>query len=147
MITISSYSYKILSNPHQHQSVIRDHFMVGLVEVVFTFYSTAFKFSPESVSFTNVMSKWPLERLLSGPFYLNFQSLLFTEEMVLMHVISLLYCWPNFIFSALSLSKYMSLLLNRINLFIITVFLLETTSLTVLPLAMYNLKTLFTYPS
>ena len=30
---------------------------------------------------------------------LNFHSLLFTEEMVLMHVHSLLYCRPNFIFS------------------------------------------------
>ena len=71
----------------------------------------------------------------------------YSLRMVLMHVTSLLYCWRNFIFSALSLSKYMSLLLNRINLFIITVFLFETASLTVLPLAMYNLKTLFTYPS
>ena len=55
MITNSSYRYKILSNPHQYQSVIRDHFMVGLVEVVFTFYNTAFKLSPESVSFTNFL--------------------------------------------------------------------------------------------
>ena len=48
---------------------------------------------------SHVMSKWPLELLLSGSFYLNFHSLLFTEEMVLMHVYSLLYCWLNFIFS------------------------------------------------
>ena len=47
----------------------------------------------------HVMSKWPLELLLSGSFYLNFHSTLLTEEMVLMHVHSLLYCWPNFIFS------------------------------------------------
>ena len=47
----------------------------------------------------HVMSKWPLELLLSASFYLNFHSTLFTEEMVLMHVHSLLYCWPHFIFS------------------------------------------------
>ena len=35
--------------------------------------------------------------LLSGSFYLNFHSVLFTEEMVLMDVHSLLYCRPNFI--------------------------------------------------
>ena len=46
----------------------------------------------------HVMSKWPLELLLSGSFYLTFQSLLFTDEMVLMHVHSLLYYWLNFIF-------------------------------------------------
>lgn len=46
----------------------------------------------------HVMSKWPLELLLSGSFYLNFHCVLFTEEMVLMHVHSLLYCWLNFIF-------------------------------------------------
>ena len=57
----------------------------------------------------HVMSKWPLELLLSGSFHLNFQSLLFTDEMVLMDVHLLLYCWLNFK-SALSLSKYMSLL-------------------------------------
>ena len=46
----------------------------------------------------HVMSKWPLELLLSGSFYLNFHCLLFTEEMVLMRVHSLLYCWLNFLF-------------------------------------------------
>ena len=45
---------------------------------------------------SHVMSKWPLELLLSGYFYLNFHFLPFTEEMVLMRVHSLLYC--NFIF-------------------------------------------------
>ena len=70
----------------------------------------------------HLMSKWPLELLLSGSFYLNCHSTLFTGEMVLMHVHSLLYCWPNYFYylhrSALSLRKYMSLLLNWINLFI-----------------------------
>ena len=47
----------------------------------------------------HAMSKWPFELLLSGSFYLNFHSLLDTEEMVLMHVHSLFYCWPNLIFS------------------------------------------------
>ena len=46
----------------------------------------------------HVMSKWPLELLLSGSFYLNFHCILFTEEMVLMRVHSLLYCWLNFLF-------------------------------------------------
>ena len=46
----------------------------------------------------HVMSKWPLELLLSGSFYLNFHCKLFTEEMVLMRVHSLLYCWLNFLF-------------------------------------------------
>ena len=45
------------------------------------------------------MSKLPMELLLSGSFYLSFHSLLFTEGKLLMHVHSLLYCWPNFIFS------------------------------------------------
>ena len=48
---------------------------------------------------SHVMSKWPLKLLLSGSFCLNFHSLLLIEEMVLMHVHSLLYCWLNFIFS------------------------------------------------
>ena len=53
-------------------------------------------------------SKWPLELLLSGSLYLNFHSLLFTEEIYFYFLHK----------SALSLSKYMSLLLNWINLFI-----------------------------
>ena len=59
----------------------------------------------------HVMSKWPLELLLSGSFYLNFLSLLFMEEMVLMHVHSLLYCWPNFIFSIDHFHKWRRILL------------------------------------
>ena len=66
-------------------------------------------------------SKWPLDLLLSDSFHLNFHSILFTEEMVQMHVHSLLYCWQNFIFfdkSALSLSQHTSLLLKWKSLFI-----------------------------
>ena len=46
--------------------------------------------------------------LLSGSFYLNFHSLLFTEEMALMHVHSLLYCWPIFISSISLLFHFIS---------------------------------------
>ena len=68
----------------------------------------------------HVMSKWPLELLLSGSFYLNSQSTLYGRNgsnacTFIALVLAKFYSLRK---SALSLSKYMSHVLNWINLFI-----------------------------